>query len=112
MLEILLDDVDSEFQANDKHVEGQAQLRCRKQIRGGVSGFLGWIPRENAGLPFGGQQTEDAWSQANARDHLGDHLRLAKSFRDDSHDATSGQNDGDLEKELDGEIEVIHGVSG
>jgi hypothetical protein len=107
-LEVAPHDVDAELHADDEHVERQPELRGGEQVALGVAGPLARIPREQLGLPFRCQPAEQRRAQQHAGDHLGDHLGLAEPVRDHADHSTGEQDDGDLQEEVNGELEIVH----
>lgn len=95
------DDIDAELEADDEHVGGEAELGDGEEDPHGIGG-------EEALGEIGGGEPEQGRSEHDAGDHFGDHLGLAGAAGEDADDPAAGQDDHDLQEELDGEGGVAH----
>ena len=104
----LAHDVHAEFHPDHEHVEREAELRRGEEIALRVARGLRLVPWENPRLRLRPQQSEKRRPQQHARDHLRDDLRLAEAPRDGTDQPAEKQDDGDLEEELNGKMQVVH----
>ena len=81
-------------------------LGSRKAL--GVAERLRFVPREKPRLRLRGEQSEKRRPEEHAGDHFRHDLRLAETRRDRADQPAEKQDDGELEEELDREIQVIH----
>ena len=109
--EALGHDVHAEFHADDEHVERQPELRRGEEIALRVARGLCAVPREKPRLGVRREQPEKRRAEQHAGDHFRHHLRLAKARGHRPDQPAEKQDDGELEKELDGEVEVVHAVA-
>ncbi len=103
-----LQNIEAKFQAHHEHVKGQPELRDGKQIALGVAPGLGGIPRKKPALPLRQHQSEEGGSEQHPGDHFRHHLRLAQARGDGPDHAADGENDRQLKKKMDGELQVVH----
>ena len=103
-----LDNVHAKLQAHDEHVEGEAKLGDREEVALGIAGGLGFIPGKEPSLEVGEEEAEEGGAEEDPGDHFGDHLGLAKLGGDQPDQAAEKEDHRELEKEVDGEVEVIH----
>jgi len=59
-------------------------------------------------LRLGEEQAEERRAEQHSRDHLRDHLRLPEGPRDGTDQTAEQQDDGELQEEVDCEVQVVH----
>jgi len=109
-LEFLADDIDTEFHAHHEHVEREAELGGGKEITLGIAQGLGFIPGKKSGLGFRPEQSEKGGAKQDACDHFSDDLGLSETGRNGAYESAEKEDDSQLEEELDGKVEVVHGT--
>jgi hypothetical protein len=102
-LQPLADELEIELEADQEHVEDEPDLRQTVDDRQALLG-------KQLGMQPGRQQTEQRWPEQHAGDHLGDHLRLAERPHQPADQTAARQDDGELQKQRDGQLEVGHGA--
>jgi hypothetical protein len=107
-LQASLHDIHAKFHSHDEHVESQAELRCREEVALSVARFLRGVPRKQPLLRRRPKQAKKGWAKHYACDHFRHHLRLSETCRDRSNNSAKDQDNGKLEKKLNGQIEVLH----
>jgi len=76
-----------------------------------VARLLRRIPRKQRLLPGRGNHPQQRRTQQHAGYHLRHDLRLAQPSGGNSHDAAGQQNNGNLQKEVKGQLQIVHGAS-
>jgi hypothetical protein len=56
------------------------------------------------------EQAEKRRSEQHASQHFCNHLRLAETHRDGANEPTEKEDDGELEKKLNGEMQIVHWI--
>lgn len=90
------DDIGTEFQSDDEHVESETELGGGEEVAGGIAGGLFRIPGKQYGLKLWSEVAEEAGSKEDTCDHFRDDLWLSEEFCGSADDAAGPEDDCDL----------------
>ncbi len=107
--QVLADDIHAELQSHDEHVQSQSQLGGREKVALGVAYGLGAVPGKEGGLGLRQEEAEERGAQEDACNHFRDDLGLSETRGHSAYNPAKEEDDSQLEEEMNGELEVVHG---